>query len=153
MSEVALQQDFLGAFGVLERDGHVLLASNWRELVPGEKRQRVYDLPGGRVEAGELLEEALVREWREECCVDIDSRGLLFVQEGTRYVAGERHYAWRSFFFAVAASGEPSPGDDIDALLWLPKERLAETLHAPYHRGFLRWLNDGEPLQRDEWRS
>jgi nucleoside triphosphatase len=151
MSEVALESDFLGAFGVLERDGGVLLAQNRRVLVPGSAARAVYDLPGGRVEPGETLEEALGREWREECGIEPRRPRFLFVQEGVRHVEGRRRYAWRSFFFAVEADAEPRPGHEVEALLWCPRAKLDVVLDAPYHAGFKRWLRDGEALQRDVW--
>ncbi|MEZ5987947.1 MAG: NUDIX hydrolase [Planctomycetota bacterium] len=151
MSEVGVHGDFVGAFGVWQRDGCTLLVGNRRRLRPDAEPSLVFDLPGGRVEPGERLVEALEREWGEECGLAIRPGRLLFVQEGLRLVDGRRRYAWRSFFFAVEADGEPEPGDDIHSVLWCPRGRLVAVLHAPYHAGFLRWLGDGAPLQQDVW--
>ena len=52
--------DFVGAFAVLCRGDRFLLVANER-LIDG-KLQRVWDLPGGRVEDGEMVQEALRRE-------------------------------------------------------------------------------------------
>ncbi|HMQ22496.1 MAG TPA: NUDIX hydrolase, partial [Planctomycetota bacterium] len=155
MSEVALQQDFLGAFGVLERDACVLLAANRRRLDPRGEAVRTFDLPGGRVEPGELLEEALIREWREETSTLIKASRFLFVQEGLRFVDAKPAYAWRSFFFEVevevdidgSAGLEPMPASEVEGLLWVAKSRLHEVLRAPYHAGYLRFLDDGKPYQ------
>ncbi|MCA8970217.1 MAG: NUDIX hydrolase [Planctomycetes bacterium] len=157
MSEVALQQDFLGAFGVLEVDGCVLLAANRRVLTQGESRVRTFDLPGGRVEPGERVEEALRREWLEETGTTIQAVRFLFVQEGIRRVDGVRRYAWRSFFFEVASEEpiavrrEPVPMSEVEGLLWMPIERLPEVLQAPYHAGYIRFRADGQPFQVDTW--
>lgn len=150
MSDVGLSSDFLGSFGLLERDGCILLARNRRRLRPGESPRLVHDLPGGRVEPGETLAETLVREWREECRLEVVCGRFLFVQEGTRVLEGRRCYAWRSFFFAVEATAEPRPGD-VSGLLWIPRPRVAEVLGAPYHAAFVRWLEDGEAMQHDVW--
>jgi ADP-ribose pyrophosphatase YjhB (NUDIX family) len=152
LSEVAISQDFVGAFGVLERDGRILLAGNRRSMQPGRKPELVFDLPGGRVEAGEMLPEALEREWREECAIEIEIERFLLVQEGLRYIDGERRYAWRSFFFAVRSDGIPQPAAEVESLLWAPRSKLPNILRAPYHQGFVRWLRDGEPFQSDAWR-
>ena len=138
--------DFLGSFGYMETDAGVLLVANKR-VIDGSQ-QVVWDLPGGRVEAGETLQEALRREWIEECGLTIDVREMLFVSEGERWIDGRRTGIWRSFFFrvqgdggAVDVSGEP----DIIDYRFVPRTDLPPLLTAPYHRGFLEWLaSDGE---------
>jgi 8-oxo-dGTP diphosphatase len=94
------RDDFLGAFGVLRRDQRILFVANRRRI--GGREVVTWDLPGGQVEPGEAMSEALARELDEE--VGIEVRGtppLLFYQEGERVVDGERHNVWRSFFFEV----------------------------------------------------
>ena len=151
MSEVALQQDFVGAFAVLERDGCLLLAANRRRLDEAAEPVRTFDLPGGRVEPGERCHEALQREWREEARVDIEVEDFLFVQEGRRLVAARARYVWRSFFFRVRCAAEPRPGAEVEGLLWQPVDRLRSVLTAPYHAGFLRWRENAEAYQVDVW--
>ena len=150
MSEVGIHHDFLGCFGLLKREGAWLLVGNHRELSVGAPPTLVFDLPGGRVEAGETLEETLIREWHEECCLEIEVGPFAFVQEGVRVVGGQRRYAWRSFFFEVSCVGEPKAASEIKSLLWCPEPRLAEILQAPYHQGFVRYLA-GEGRSRYEF--
>jgi len=145
-------QDFVGAFGVLERGGQILLAGNRRRLGDGAPDELVFDLPGGRVEANETLPEALRREWLEETGLAIEIGRFLFVQEGTRERGGRRDWVWRSFFFEVTAAGEPVPKSEVVHLLWIARARIDAVLgRAPYHAGFQRWLVDGEPFQVDSW--
>ena len=152
MSKVAEEKDFLGVFGVLWRQGAVLLGENRRCLEPGSPEVPVFDLPGGEVEEGETLEEALVREWREETGCEVRVGEFLFVQEGLRYVGGERTYVWRSFFFEVRTEEEPLPASELRSLLWCPREDLAVLLQAPYHQSFLQFLKDGKPFQKGSWK-
>ncbi|MFQ5506561.1 MAG: NUDIX hydrolase [Planctomycetota bacterium] len=151
MSETGIHEDFSGAFGLLERDGCVLLAGNRRRLQPDRSPELIYDLPGGRVEPGETLHEALRRELAEETGLEVRIGEFLMVQEGIRRVGGERRYCWRSYFFRIEADGEPVPCEEIESLLWVPRARLGPVLQAPYHQGFLRWLEDGGVFQRDCW--
>ena len=57
------------AVGVLLRpDGSFLLASR----PPGKPYAGYWEFPGGKIEAGETLEQALRRELQEELAIDID---------------------------------------------------------------------------------
>ena len=143
--------DFLGAFAVLTRREQVLLVGNDREI--GGRTVRTWDLPGGRVEAGELLHEALARELREETGLVLRGEPrFLFVQEGLRKRAGRVVHAWRSFFFAADVDpGEPRPGHEVLAVRWLTREQMAAELTAPYHDSFRQWLRHGGTWFRSEW--
>ena len=145
--------DFLGAFGVLRRGERTLFVENEREI--GGVRQRVWDLPGGQVEPGERLGEALARELDEELSIEV--RGtprLLFVQEGERVIDGERQYAWRSFFFAVEEyEGEPEASGEVHGIRWMDDAEFRRQAHAPYHDSYLEWLERGGAWFESAWRD
>jgi ADP-ribose pyrophosphatase YjhB (NUDIX family) len=145
--------DFLGSFGVLESDAGVLMVQNRRRI--GGIEVPVWDLPGGQVEPGELLGEALARELREEIGVELAAPPrFLFFQEGEKVTGGQRDYAWRSFFYAVPAwHGEPVPRGEILGVRWVRREAMAGLLAAPYHDSFLRWLREGGAAFDSAWRE
>jgi len=146
------QADFLGVFGFLESNDGVLLVANEREI--GGKPQVVWDLPGGRVEPGETLPEALRREMREECGLEVEIGAMLFVAEGERIRDGKRNGVWRSFFFAVQGEAGAIDISAEPAILdyrFVPRADLPPLLHAPYHRGFLEWLETGNRYVFDRW--
>ncbi|MCA8965838.1 MAG: NUDIX hydrolase [Planctomycetes bacterium] len=143
--------DFLGAFAVIERGARILMVGNDRQI--GGQLVRTWDLPGGRVEAGELLHEALSREVMEETGLQlVGTPAFLFVQEGERLAARQRQHAWRSFFFAAAVGpGEPAPGNEVLAVRWMDRAQLRAELTAPYHDSFLRWLETGGQFFGSAW--
>ena len=61
--------------GVLVDDGQLLLV---RQRVSSE---RGWSLPGGRVERGETLRDALIREMREETGLVVSVQRLLYVAD------------------------------------------------------------------------
>lgn len=150
--EVHLRKaDFVGAFGLITRGEEILLVGN-RRCIEGEMR-RTWDLPGGQVEPGETLGEALARELEEEICVEVlGSPEFLFVQEGVKSQGGRRCYAWRSFFFAVGEfEGEPVASGEVEGMRWVRRGEIEGVLDAPYHDSFQRWLEAGGHYFRSSW--
>jgi 8-oxo-dGTP diphosphatase len=62
---------FLAVSAAIFRDGRVLIVRRARAPARG-----IYTLPGGGVELGETLEEAVVREIREETALEIEPIAL-----------------------------------------------------------------------------
>ena len=143
--------DFLGAFAVVTRADRFLMVGNDRTI--GGRTVRTWDLPGGRVEPAELLQETLRRELREETSLTLRAEPrLLFVQEGQRRQQGQRLHAWRSFFFAVEVEGgEPVAGCEVLAVRWMNRAELFAELTAPYHDSFREWLQRGGAWFTSEW--
>lgn len=143
--------DFLGAFAVVRRDRCTLMVQNSRHI--GGRDQSTWDLPGGQVEAGELLHETLARELLEETGLNVVGVAeFLFVQEGEKRVKGRRTYAWRSFFFAVEEfTGEAVARSEILDVRWMEPDELHRVLTAPYHDSFREWLTEGGRLFRSVW--
>ncbi len=145
------RDDFLGVFGVLRRGDHILMVQNDR-VVHGVPT-RTWDLPGGQVEQGELLLEALARELHEELSIVVRGEPrFLFFQEGERRQSGARRHAWRSFFYAVDAfDGDPRASAEVLDAAWLAPAVLLSGLDAPYHDSFRRWLAEGGTSFHSVW--
>jgi 8-oxo-dGTP diphosphatase len=83
----------------------------------------LWSLPGGRVEPGETLAEAVVRELAEETAVEaVCDQFVGWVERiGTDY-----HYVILDFRVAVLAAGPPVAGDDAAEAAWVPLGEVAE---------------------------
>ena len=85
---------------VILRDGKLLVA----QRNEGDTCGGYWEFPGGKKEAGESLEECLVREVREELAVEIRPRKLI-----CRHDASARKERWRfSFIFATGSAANRS---------------------------------------------
>lgn len=104
--------------GVVERNGQVLIAQRKRT----GRHALKWEFPGGKVEPGETIENALIRELEEELGIraQVDA-------EIARY---EYQYPGSApillIFLRVAElSGEPR-NLDFEQILWVPRDRLRD---------------------------
>ena len=103
----------LAVSAAIFRDGKVLLVRRARS--PGKG---FYSLPGGRVEHGESLHQALAREVDEETGLTIDIIGLAGWREVLPGQSASGHYVILSFA-ARWAGREPVLNDEHDDYTWL----------------------------------
>jgi ADP-ribose pyrophosphatase YjhB (NUDIX family) len=114
---------YLAVSAAIIRDGHVLIVRRARKPAQG-----VYTLPGGVVEAGETLTEAIVREVREETGLTVEPVALAghreaIVRDGDGRTA--RHFVILAFA-ARWLAGEPAPSEEIDEAHWLRPSELKD---------------------------
>jgi 8-oxo-dGTP diphosphatase len=120
------------AVGVIERpDGQVLLACR----PPGRPYAGYWEFPGGKVEPGEPVADALARELDEEL-------GLRGVQSTPWLVVGHTypHATVRLYFRRVRQwQGEPQSREG-QQLSWQPASHIALAPLLPASLGPIRWL-------------
>ena len=112
---------YLAVSAAIIRDGRVLIVRRARAPALG-----VYTLPGGVVEAGETLTEAVVREVREETGLAIAPVGLAghreaILRDGENRV--ERHFVILAFA-ARWISGEPLLNEELAEWKWMRPAEL-----------------------------
>lgn len=124
----------VGAIALL--DSNLLLIRRGHGPAAGE-----WSIPGGRVERGEVLAEAVVREVREETGLECVCGELVGWVER---VAVDHHFVILDFEVTVLENAQPTAGTDAAEAAWVPLddvadlslvEGLAEFLH---DHGFLR---------------
>lgn len=109
----SLPRPQLAVSATIFRDGKVLLVRRARG--PGNG---FFSLPGGRVEFGETLAQALHREVSEETGLRIAIEGLAGWREVVPTKPGHGHYVVMSFAARWLAN-EPVLNDEHDAFDWL----------------------------------
>lgn len=124
MSDPRLYPDrpFIAVSAAVIRDGRLLIVRRARRPAHG-----IYTFPGGVVEAGETLFEAVTREIREETSLAIAPLALAGHREWiARDATGrvERHFVILSFA-ARWLSGDFAPNDELDDGRWIHLPELA----------------------------
>ncbi len=119
--------------GLLWRDGEVLAVTR----PPGKSQAGSWEFPGGKVEPGENLSDALCRELHEE--LGIDMQTFAFWQEITHCYA---HVSVRLHFFHVHAfAGEPKALEG-QMLCWKRPRRLLSLPFLEADRAIVAQLAD-----------
>jgi 8-oxo-dGTP diphosphatase len=104
-------------------------------------------LAGGGIEPGEAPHDAVVREMREECGLDVrvgswSARAVDFVYSTTEHT----HFEKRSTFLDVSVSAAGAAGSEADhELVWVtPQEAITQLSH-PSHRWAVTQWRGGPP--------
>jgi 8-oxo-dGTP diphosphatase len=103
---------------VVVEDGRLLLISRGR--APGAG---LWSVPGGRVEAGETLAGAVVRELAEETGVAGFCEDLVGIAER---IDDEHHFVILDFRVSVLEASAPTAGDDAVEAEWVPLDAVRD---------------------------
>lgn len=126
--------------GVIQRDGRVLVGQRRR----GDRHPLKWEFPGGKVEAGETPQQALVRELREELQIEA-SVGSELARYEHEYPNGSRVHL---LFFAVSDfKGEPM-ARVFEQIRWTELGLLPELDFLEGDLDFIRRLARGDFLAR-----
>lgn len=111
----------VGVGGVVIQAGRALLIRRGKQPLRGR-----WTVPGGTVELGETLEEALVREVREETGLEVRPRQLIAVFDRIeRQGADVRYHYVIIDYLCDLLSGTARAGSDAEAIALAAPEELA----------------------------
>jgi ADP-ribose pyrophosphatase YjhB (NUDIX family) len=115
------KRPLVGVAAILLRRDRILMAQRGKE-----PRKGWWSLPGGALEIGESLRDAVCREVLEETGLEVTPLGVLEIFERImRDAAGapEYHYVLMDYVCRVTG-GSLRPGDDVCAVEWVRRRDL-----------------------------
>ncbi|MBS7608927.1 MAG: NUDIX hydrolase [Candidatus Bathyarchaeia archaeon] len=128
-------QPVVGVGAIIVCDGKILL-----EKRKGEPGKGKWSVPGGLVELGETVEEAVIREVKEETGLDVAEPELIDVVDNI--VRDENggikwHFVILDFFVKVRG-GELRAADDAEEIRWVPLSEAEKYDLTKTFRSFLQ---------------
>ncbi len=117
---------------IIEIEGQGWVLIERRNPPPG------WALPGGFVEVGESLEQAAVREAREEICLEVELLGQFHTYSDP---ARDPRMHCISTVFVARAEGTPKAEDDAKSVAVFPKDRLPEVMAFDHRKILEDYLN------------
>ena len=126
---------------IIHRHSSILLVKRKKDPY-----KNCFALPGGFVNEGETIEDAIMREVYEETSLEVYPIDILGVySDPTRDPRG--HMLTVVFIVLVVKGGNPIPGDDAQEISWIPISKINEIELAFDHKlliqDFLTWKKEG----------
>ena len=110
-------QPVVGIGAVIIKEDKIVLIKRGNEPSKGK-----WSIPGGHVELGENLKEAVIRETKEETCLDVDNPILIDVVENVDWDEQRKikyHYIIVDYLVHVKG-GNIEAASDAAELRWVP---------------------------------
>ena len=125
----------VGVGAIIIRNGRILIVK--RKSEPGKGK---WSVPGGLVELGETVGQAVVREVKEECGLDVEVDSLIDVVDSlTKDERGDIKYHFVILdFFVKLKGGKLKPGDDAEEVKWVPLKEVEKYDLTKTFREFLK---------------
>ncbi|MDF2737984.1 MAG: nudF2 [Nitrososphaeraceae archaeon] len=125
---------------IIQKSSSILLVKRKKDPYKNQ-----FALPGGFVNEGETIEEAIEREVYEETSLKIHPIDILGVySDPTR---DPRGHMMTVVFIVLVIRGIATAGDDAKEISWIPIEKINEIKIAFDHklviRDYLRWKREG----------
>jgi 8-oxo-dGTP diphosphatase len=132
------KRPLIGVGAVVVKSGSLLMIRRAKEPYEG-----LWSVPGGMLEHGEYLTDAVRREVLEETGIEVDVGDLLGILELWR----EPHYVILDYVATPSTDEEPRPGDDVSEARWVPLEEIPSLECTPR---FVETLRGWGVLSADE---
>lgn len=125
------------AGGLLEKDGKFLLV-NARVGAP----KGLWNIPAGRVDEGEVVEEAAVREVKEETGLDVMIEGLVNVFHRMKNKVADKNIIRVNFKMSIVGGELNPPKDEINEARWFSLKEIKNMEDSMFASGVKECIMD-----------
>jgi 8-oxo-dGTP diphosphatase len=116
-------QPIVGVGAVILSEGEILLEKRSNEPSKGK-----WTIPGGLVDLGESIEQAVIRETKEETCLDVEDPRLIDVVDNVDLDEKGRvmyHFVIVDYVVKIKG-GTAEAASDAEELRWVPLDAVEE---------------------------
>jgi 8-oxo-dGTP pyrophosphatase MutT (NUDIX family) len=134
------------AGGLVEKDGQVLLIYRFKK----------WDLPKGKIDNNEKIEETAVREVMEECGISV-SMGPKICHTWHTYKRNDDNILKKTSWFLMQCTDDthmkPQTSENIEEILWMNTKEINQALYDSYpsirhvFRKYYRMKNSSDPVR------
>lgn len=121
-----------------------IVENNSKILVCRNKKKGYYYLPGGHLEYGEKIKDALAREIKEELSAVLDKMSFIGAVDNIFTEDGEKHHEINLVFKAKLKNNKTKSMEDHIDFSFLDKKEFAKAEFYPIalKKAILKWLKD-----------
>ncbi|HGY9624574.1 TPA: NUDIX domain-containing protein [Pseudomonas putida] len=115
----------------------LLIDPQGRTLLVRKRGTQAFMQPGGKIDAGESPQAALVRELHEELGLRLDPTQALYLGQFSAPAANEPGFEVQAELFRVDSAEDVAPAAEIEEVVWLAADQAPDLELAPLTRDLI----------------
>jgi 8-oxo-dGTP diphosphatase len=122
---------------VLRIAAAMLVRADGRTLLVRKRHTTIFMQPGGKIDPGETIQSALVRELKEELGISVDIQSLVPLGQFLAPAANEAGVMVDAALFMVECDQAVQPAAEIEEAIWLEPDGPRDFPIAPLTDGYV----------------